>query len=291
MAEEEDKKSRNPFKWAEKMAEEAEKRLDRKTAEMPVKIFLPGFEIGTMPNHVNRSSLFAPIARGKRRFHRQERLESRSDCIVEYTGEQLDEADADLVMALIHAAQQQPIGEWVVLHRAEILRRIGRQPDGRTYTWLHQRIRAMTEATLYVEIRSSKGTRKIGSAEAFHIISGFRYDEETEQYLYRLDPRWAQLYGTREYARIDWEKRMQIGRGQDMAKALQRLIATSNDSPQRYALDWLKDKMEYASPMRKFREELTAACKELERLEIIARWNIETSTKGKLQLALWLPKK
>jgi hypothetical protein len=74
-----------------------------------------------------------------------------------------------------------------------------------------------------------------------------------------------------------------------MAKALQRLIAASADPVQRYALDWLKAKMEYASPMRKFREALATACKELERLEIIARWRIEESTRGMPQLALWLP--
>ena len=58
---------------------------------------------------------------------------------------------------------------------------------------------------------------------------------------------------------------------------------------QRDQTDWLKGKMEYASPMRKFREALTAACKELERLEIITAHKIEDSTKGKPQLALWLP--
>jgi hypothetical protein len=32
-----------------------------------------------------------------------------------------------------------------------------------------------------------------------------------------------------------------------------------------------------------------AACKELERLEIIATYKIEQSTRGKPQLAVWLP--
>jgi hypothetical protein len=95
------------------------------------------------------------------------------------------------------------------------------------------------------------------------------------------------MFGNREYSLIDWDKRMQIGRGQDMAKTLQRLLATSADPVQRYALDWLKDKMEYASPIRKFRGALQAAVDELERLEI-ASGNIEDSTKGKQQLVLRL---
>jgi hypothetical protein len=72
-----------------------------------------------------------------------------------------------------------------------------------------------------------------------------------------------------------------------MAKTLQRLVATSADQVQRYALDWLKDKMEYAGRMRDFRDAITRAVNELERLEI-ASGRIEDSTKGKPQLVLHL---
>jgi hypothetical protein len=56
---------------------------------------------------------------------------------------------------------------------------------------------------------------------------------------------------------------------------------------QRYALDWLKGKMEYNGRMRDFRDSITRAVHELERLEIIANGRIEDSTKGLSQLALW----
>ncbi len=65
-------------------------------------------------------------------------------------------------------------------------------------------------------------------------------------------------------------------------------MATSSDPVQRYALEVLKAQMEYASPMRKFRESLMAAVRELERLEIIAKGRIADSTKGNPQLVLWL---
>jgi hypothetical protein len=64
-------------------------------------LFLPGFDIGAFPNHLNRSSFVAPIARERRKFHRQATIVTRKDCVLEYTGEQLDEADGDLIMALI----------------------------------------------------------------------------------------------------------------------------------------------------------------------------------------------
>ena len=128
----------------------------------------------------------------------------------------------------------------------------------------------------------------MGKMQSFNVLKDLDYDGESEAYTFTLDPRWVVMFGNREYSLIDWDKRMQIGRGQDMAKTLQRLPATSADPVQRYALDWLKGKMEYSGRMRDFRDALARAVRELERLEIIAKGCIEDSTKGKPQLALWL---
>lgn len=284
------KSTTDNFEWLKNKAAQAQVSADKKAAEQQRQLFLPGFDIGAMPNHINRSSLFAPVARGRRKFHRQARLVSRSDAILEYTGEQLDEADCDLMMALIWFAQRQPLGEWVPMNRAEMLRKIGRSLNKQTYDWLLRRMRAMTEATLYIETRKPDGSTryKIGHAEAFHILSGFQYIDESGEYRYRLDPRWVQLYARSEYALIDFEARLKIGRGQDMAKMLQRLIATSDESPQRYALDWLKAKAEYTGRMRDFKDAIMRAVDELVRHEIVTRGRIETSTRRKLQLVLWV---
>lgn len=279
------------LEWIQQRVAEAQESAEKKRAETPRQLFLPGFDIGAMPNHLNRSSLIAPVARNQRKLHRQTPMVTRKDCVLEYTGEQLDEADGDLIMALIAFAQPFPVGTPVPLNRAELLRKIERSTGKNDYLWLHRRIKALTEATLFLEAKKPDGSTRysIGKTVSFRIIATFSYDDETEAYSYSLDPRWVQMFGNREYSLIDWTKRMQVGRGQDMAKTLQRLLATSADRVQRYALDWLKDKMEYASPMRKFKGALAAACKELERLEIVSTWRIEDSTKGKPQLSLWLP--
>ena len=278
------------MQFAQERAARSREAAEQKAAETPRQLFLPGFDIGAFPNHLNRSSFIAPIARGRRKFHRQAAMVTCRDCVLEYTGEQLDEADGDLIMALIAFAQPFPVGTSVPLNRAELLRKIKRSTGKHDYEWLHRRIKALTEATLFLEAKKPDGSTRysIGKTLSFRMIAAFSYDDEAEAYSYSLDPRWVQMFGNREYSLIDWDKRMQIGRGQDMAKTLQRLLATSADPVQRYALDWLKGKMEYASPMRKFREALAAACKELERLEIITNHKIEESTKGKPQLALWL---
>jgi len=283
-------RTRDPLQWVKQKAAEVAAKGEQKAAETPRQLFLPGFDIGAFPNHLNRSSFIAPIARGRRKFHRQAEMVTRRDCVLEYTGEQLDEADGDLIMALIAFAQPFPVGTSVPLNRAELLRKIKRSTGKHDYEWLHRRIKALTEATLFLEAKKPDGSTRysIGKTVSFRIIAAFSYDDEAEAYSYSLDPRWVQMFGNREYSLIDWDKRMQIGRGQDMAKTLQRLLATSADPVQRYALDWLKGKMEYSGRMRDFRDALARAVRELERLEIIAKGCIEDSTKGKPQLALWL---
>lgn len=292
MAEIEDTNKRNSLDWVKQKAAAVAIKAEQKAAEMPSQLFLPGFDIGAFPNHLNRSSFIAPIARGRRKFHRQAEMVTRKDCVLEYTGEQLDEADGDLIMALIAFAQPYALGTPVPLNRKELLRKIKPGSIGSTqYDWLYRSMKRLREGTLFLEARKPDGSTRytVGKLESFNVLKDLKYDGESETYTYILDPRWVVLFGNKEYSLIDWDKRMQIARGLDMAKTLQRLLATSSDPVQRYGLDGLKVQMEYASPMRKFREALASACAELERLEIVSAWRIEDSTRGKPQLALWLP--
>lgn len=282
----------DPLEWIKRKAATVQASADKKAAETSVQMFLPGMAeiVRAMPNPVARSSLFAPIARGRRKFHNDMPLVTRIDAVMSYTGEQLDEADADLALQLIYEARPFPLGQPVTINRAALLRAIGRATGKTQYDWLHRRMKALTVATLFIEAHRADGSTKyrIGHTEAFHIVQSFRYDADAESYTFTLDPRWAVLFGNREYALLDWKKRLQIGRGQDMAKTLQRLLATSANPVQRYGLDWLKSKMQYGGRMRDFREALERAMHELERLEISTAWKLERSTKGKEQLTVWL---
>lgn len=294
MADIEDTKSkRDPLEWVKQKAAEVAAQAEQKTAETPRQMFLPGMDefMRAMPNHIARSSLFAPVARGRRKLHDGTLLQSRGDAEIRFSGKQLDEAQADVWMQAMKEAQRQPLGTPVVINRAEFLREIGREKSGQAYKWLHRTMQDLAFAMLVIEVTKADGKPKlsIGKTRALHLIAGFDYDEASEEYTLTIDPRWHVMYGNREFALIDWEKRREFGRNQDMAKTLQRLVATSANPVQRYALDWLKGKMEYSSPMRKFRDALGVACAELERLEIITAHKIEDSTKGKPQLALWLP--
>lgn len=265
---------------------------NRAENQSPAKISLPRFSPGGMPNHINRSSLIAPIGRGQRVFHNRTILQSRVDCTIEYTGEQLDEADGDLLMVLLYFSQDTPLGQPIQLTRSKILSMLRRAKGNTQYKWLLRRIKSMTEATLFIETKpDSQNHYQIGRVRAFHIISNFDYIESTEIYSYTLDPEWVKMFGNREFSLIDWDKRMQIGgqRGQlNIAKALQRLIATDSSRRQAYSIQWLKLKFVYTSPMSDFRTTLLKNTKELMRVGIIKNAAIENSSKGVQQLVLHL---
>lgn len=257
--------------------------------EVPKPLFLPGLgEFSrAMPNHIARSSLFSPVAKGRKKLHREAVLVSRPDAVITYWGEQLDESQADVWMQVMHEALKYPLGDPVPISRAKFLRAIGRHTGRSEYTWLHRTMKALSFAMLVVEVTKDGNPKlSVGRTRVLHMIDGFEYDNELEEYSVRIDPRWRGLYGNREYALINWEKRLSIRQGQDMAKSLQRLVATTSDRVQPHQLIWLKEKLQYSSPMRKFKQALINAMRELERVEVIADGRIELSTKGKEQ-ATW----
>lgn len=240
----------------------------------------------TMSNHLARSSLFAPVARGRKKLLQEEVLVSRSDAVIKYSGEQLDETQADLWMYLMHRASKQPLGENVHLSRAAILNAIGRADAKAQYDWLLRSMKSLSFAMLTIETYRDGGkTKKLEITRVLHLINGFDTHHETGDYIFYVDTRWMEVYSN-EYALINWELRNQISQGQDMAKAIQRLIATSNNKQQFYSLDWLKGKLSYASPLRKFKQALLSAVTELKRVGIITCGTFRMSTRDIEQIEI-----
>lgn len=257
-----------------------------------VELFVPGMteSMRAMPNHISRSSLFAPVAPGRKKMHDGTILVSRSDATIKFSGKQLDESQADVWLQAMYEATKQPLGEPIVINRYAFLKALGRTDAGKSYRWLHESMKDLAFGMLVIETtKNGQPKMSIGRTRVMHMIDGFDYDEKTEEYTLRIDPRWHIMYKNREFALIDWEKRMQFGRNQNMAKAMQRLLATSSNREQIYALDWLKSKLEYAGRLRDFVAALESAMQELVRLEIAVSWKVASSTKDKQQLTVCLP--
>ncbi len=271
--------------WLDQKVKDSEEKIKAKQKAQVVQLPLWGEVERAIPNHIARSSLFAPIARGRRKQHRNTPLVSRSDATILFSGDQLDEADCDVWMQALHEARQAPLGQPVTINRAAFLRAIGRPKSAQTYRWLHASFDRLSFGMLSIETKKYE----IGitpKSRLIHLINGFDHDPETDTYELHVDPRMLVMFSDAEFSLIDWEKRLMISNRVDLAKRLQRLVATSNDRMQRYSLDYLKEVCCHEGRMRDFKTALSDALIELERLHIIKNHRFEASSQGNEQ-ACW----
>lgn len=244
-----------------------------------------------LPNHLARSSLFSPVGKGRRKMLDRVQIASRDDVRIIFSGKQLDMADCDVFMQVLQLGHKVPLGERIRLDRAEFLRAIGRSVGKNDYIWLHTAIQRLFSASLEIEVIKKTGFAglKIGGtpkSSGLHLINGYDHDPDEDSYWLSLDKRIVSLFSNREFALIDWQKRNQIEKRVDIAKWLQNYIATHDSGIHRISLRLLKQWMDYSSPIGKFKEAISEALEELERLEIIAGPRLELSTR-KEQQAVW----
>lgn len=209
--------------------------------------------------------------------------------LIKGSGKQLSEDHADIWMHAMYLQTTALLGEAPVINRADFLRGMGRPTGGSQYEWLHEGMKDLARFTLSIEARRRDGSIKYSygshtSGRVLAMIGGFDYNEVNGTYIVYADPRWATIFSNREYALIDWEKRLQMR--YDLSKSLQRLIGTSSDAEQKYSLQILKARAQFSSHMCKFRTKLEQSLQELEDLKVIASPRIETASRGNEQ-AVW----
>lgn len=255
------------------------------------RIFLPGISenIRAMPNYIARSSVFAPIARGHRKMHDDAVFLRNERVVIKGSGKQLCEDHADVWMHAMYLQMTCPSGQRPVVNRADFLRALGRNTSGASYQWLHNAMKDLARFTLSIEATRPNGILKYSfgnhpSSRVLAMLGGFDYDDELNEYTLYVDPRWTQIFGNREFTLIDWNTRLNMRYA--LSKSLQRLIGTSKDAEQRYSLQILKERSQYAGRMRDFKPALERAINELAELGLILSPRIETSRRG-VEQAVW----
>ncbi|MFA5521394.1 MAG: TrfA [Castellaniella sp.] len=273
-------------KASQAMADAAEKQ-----ATTPTPFMLPGMNetVRAIPNYIARSAIFAPVRRGWRPLHDETVFLEGSHILLKGSGKQLSEDHADIWMHAMYLQTTALLGEAPVINRADFLRGMGRPTGGSAYEWLHEGMKDLARFTLCIEARRKDGSVKYSygrhpSTRVIAMIGGFDYHESTGSYTLYADPRWAHIFGNREYALVDWAKRLQMRH--DLSKSLQRLIGTSADIQQKYSLDILKQRAQYTGRLRDFRVTLERSLDELEALKVIAEPRIEVAIRGHEQ-AVW----
>lgn len=108
------------------------------TPVKPQQLALPfpwGNEVRGIPNILIRTAIFGVVRPGQRRWMKGEEVFSMDGYRVNYTGEQLDQGDLDIMEQGIHVCRH-ALGEWVPCSKKQLLRALKRGEGKENKLWL-----------------------------------------------------------------------------------------------------------------------------------------------------------
>lgn len=229
-----------------------------------------------VPNYFLRCALFAAIQGKTRRALKRELIASLRNVEIRFTGWQLDQADLDVWMIVIHFYRGQGIGTQVEFTANQILNALGRSSGKAQHEWLKAVFSRLYSAGIEI---------KDGSHSFFgSLLKGSR-NELSHKYIVEIDPGISNMFAA-GWTQIEWKDRQRLRR-KPLAlwlhcwlashakpyplniKTIHRLCGSSNN--------------EIAS----FKQLLTEALDALRSMGIIVSWHIE----GDLVSIIKLPSK
>jgi hypothetical protein len=228
----------------------------------------PEEDTSALPNYLARTPLFAPIQAGRRQIHDNTHLASPEGVEVVFNGKQLDMADQDVFMLALKFAQGVDLNAPVRVNRALFLKGLGWKATGKraafgksAYEWLDQSFQRLTQGTLSIRTKRYKAH--------LSLVSDWSQDSETGDWEFTIGGKIRTLFQNDEFSFIDLRKRQEITVRVDMAKWLQSYAASHTRGLHRISVVKLKAWCGYSSPIRKFREALSEALTELERVGVL----------------------
>ena len=250
------------------LAETAQQHPDAQEPRGPAKVIQlplwPEAKRGA-PNAVLRAALFAAIQGKGRRYMNREVLAAQRGVTVRFTGMQLDQSDLDVWEQALHLARTQALGTRCYFTARGFLKVLTRQASGQNLEWLKSSMARLAGAV--VEISDGRQTY-FGTL----IERGVR-DEETGRYVVEINPDLAAFYGRSQWTQIDWEQR-QLMRSKPLALWLHGFYA-SHAEPHALTVEYLhKLSGSQTKRLRKFKENLTQALRDLEAIGAIKAFEI-----------------
>lgn len=152
------------------------------------------------PHAFLRSAVFSLAGKGKRKHFDDELLASTGDFTIRFTGLQLDQADLDIWLALVHLLQHQPIGSTVSTSHLDLLKMLGKSDSGQNRQALQRQLSRLRATAVSVRIAS-------GSCYLGGLLDAA---EVGKTLVVRLDPRVIELFTGKRFARMQAAVRREL---------------------------------------------------------------------------------
>ncbi len=219
-----------------------------------------------VPNEIIRSALFAAIQAQGREYLDGAEIASQDGYAVRYTGQRLDQSHLDVFEGIMHVARGIHEGNKVCFSAHRLLRLIGRSTGRSDHAWLSRTLHHLTATSL--EIRDLNSSRVFWGS----LLPRGASDEGSAQYVVEINRDLIKLFD-RGFTQIDWDQRRQLRR-KPLAQWL-HLYYSSHAKPYPVSVAWLREKSgSKTGALRAFRYNLKSALDHVQRVGVIARWEI-----------------
>ena len=245
------------------------RHLDRRSVEPPrtaeiVQLPLWPEPVRAMPNPALRSALFPAIHSKDRRFINDEVITAVSGVEIRFKGEQLNQEDLDVCAQLFHLARVHPLGIICEFAAHGFLKALGRDTGGRSHDDLDRSIMRLQQPVKIELSRSTLSGQLVGFCEK---------DKLTKRYKLKLNPELAALF-SQGWTGLHWQQRRRLRR-KPLALWLHAFYATHTE-PFPYSVAKLRELSgSQTTAIRRFRQNLRAALKELEAARAIQGHDID----------------
>lgn len=192
-----------------------------------------------LPNSLARGGLFAAVKDGnKRTMLREEAIQTLSNYEVRYTGDQLNQSDLDVLMALLTQSRKQPLGDVVTFTAYSILRRMRWNLNSEGYGRLRDSLLRLQRAQVQIK-HMRKGKRPISYTGSF--INNFieaddrplerSADNQVEKshWTLRIDADLSRLFGDEEVTLGLWYFRKKLDGRMPLAQYLMSFFMTHRE--------------------------------------------------------------
>ena len=231
-------------------------------------VYLPTWREGKQgsPNSFLRSALFAAIQGKDRANFKNAELFSQQGITITYTGEQLNQEDMTVWLALVDLMKRDPLGKECKFTAHEILKYMGLPTGGTQYEQLEVSVCRMTACLVRIE------TERYIYGES--LIEGFVIDKDTNQYRVKLSRHLIKLFGDCDWTAIDWEQRKQL-KNKPLCLKLHEYYS-SHEQPYPVSLEFLSDLTGSTNKQKAgFKRYVKSALEQLVKIGFLKNWSIE----------------
>jgi hypothetical protein len=221
------------------------------------------------PNVVLRSALFGLLARGQKRDQlKKEELATWAGSTISFTGERLDQYDADVWLQALHYCRLQGTRDFegVSFTARAFLRDLERNEDGPAMKRLDDSLHRMIACA--VSISDGKHTY------TGNLVHSVLKDEHSGRYRLVLNPEIAKLFDG-GYTRLEWKVRNALK--SDLARWMQAFVLThkaTERAPQGYGLAKLRELCGSTASAKEFRRMVKETMPRLVEFGIVSSWCI-----------------